>query len=175
MYFCKIIKTDDVDFWKGKDALMMADNIMTYQINNEYGVKVGSGGNVNLGGWIKKCYSCWIPKTDDIQVNKYGDVVPTFSGNTEINGIIYKTLDELPYNLRLTESLNLEANGAFKNGCTIGHMRFLARVYKHNKIDKYLNSFMNGLNFIFNIYENQGTFLYNADTPGTANNPTENF
>ena len=164
--FCKIIKTDDVDFWKSKDTLMMADNIMTYQINNEYGIKVGYGGDVNLGGWVKKCYSCWIPKTDDIQVNKYGDVFPTFIENTEINGIIYKNVGDLPYKYRGIESQNLLAYGAFKNGCTIGHMRFLARVYKYNKIDKYLNSFMNGLNFIFNIYEHQGTFLYKPDDPG---------
>ena len=164
--FTKIIKTDDNEFWISKDALMMADNIMTYQINNEYGVKIGIGGEVNSGGWIKKVYSCWLPKTDDIQVSKYGIIYPTFIEGVEIDGIIYNNISEVPYGYRWMESQNILAYGGFKNGTTICHMRFLARVYKHTQINKYLNSFINGLNFIFNIYSYYGTFLYKPDTPG---------
>lgn len=164
--YCKIIKTDDHDFWNSQDAIMLADNIMTYQINNEYGIKVGSGGDVNLGGWIKKAYNCWIPKTDDIQVSKTGIVYPTFKEGVEINDVIYNNFWDVPYGYRWMESQNVNAYGAFKNGCTISQMRFLARIYKHTKLSKYLNSFMHGLNFIFNIYEYYGTFLFEADTPG---------
>ena len=148
----------------------MAKNIITYQINNDGGIPFGHGGSIQKGGWVKKVYSCWLPKTDDIQVNKYGQVSPTITANSEgkyiVNGISYDTFGQIPYSLRATQSQNEAAFGACKNGCTIGQMRFLSRIYKHTKMDEYKNSFMLGLNFIFNIYDMYGTFLYAPDTPG---------
>ena len=53
------------------------------------------------------------------------------------DGVIYNNIGEVPYGYRWMESQNTLGYGAFKNGCTIGQMRFLARIYKHNKITKY--------------------------------------
>tara|TARA_B100000902_G_scaffold399844_1_gene472954 strand:- start:3022 stop:7329 length:4308 start_codon:yes stop_codon:yes gene_type:complete len=181
--YTEIIDCNDI-FWKSNDAKKIAYNMASWQLNPEYGIWEGrtpfdhvqplstsspewnslvtsedllSGDfywTKELGAW--PCYwtNCFVNRSDDIYVDKKGSIW------------LYKDAQEAgeswyPY-------INLKKNfkvhfGSFKDGCTTGYMRFIARVIKHNNDNFLIKVFNNGLDYF--IRHPEFKYFYEPSSP----------